>query len=34
MQDERYGHIGQKGVAVSLLAAKVIEFFIVSHRGD
>ncbi len=33
VEDERDGHIGKQGSAVSFLAAKVIEFFIVSHRG-
>ena len=33
VEDEGDGHISQHGCAVSGLAAKVIEFFIVSHRG-
>ena len=33
VEDERDGHIGQQRRTVSGLAAKVIEFLIVSHRG-
>ena len=33
VEDEGDGQISQHGCAVSGLAAKVIEFFIVSHRG-
>ena len=34
VKNERYRHVGQQGVAVSFLAAEMVEFFIVSHRGD
>ncbi len=32
VHDERDGHVGKQSVAVSLLATKVVERFIVSHR--